>query len=70
MLSDDDAARQALVAGINHFATLTNCRIVAEGVETESEVDALCRLGVEFGQGFLFGHPEPVDAYRDRAERG
>jgi EAL domain-containing protein (putative c-di-GMP-specific phosphodiesterase class I)/DNA-binding response OmpR family regulator len=61
---DDDPARQALVAGIHHFATLTNCRIVAEGVETETEADALRRLGVDFGQGFLFGHPEPIDAYR------
>src|SRR3981081_4703015 len=41
---DDDPARQALVAGIHHFATLTNCRIVAEGVETETEADALRRL--------------------------
>jgi EAL domain-containing protein (putative c-di-GMP-specific phosphodiesterase class I) len=58
---DDDTARQALVAGINHFATLTNCRIIAEGIETEFESDALRRVGIEFGQGFLFGHPTPVD---------
>jgi EAL domain-containing protein (putative c-di-GMP-specific phosphodiesterase class I)/FixJ family two-component response regulator len=58
---DDDTARQALVAGINHFATLTNCRIIAEGIETEGESDALRRVGIEFGQGFLFGHPTPVD---------
>lgn len=61
---DDDTARQALVAGINHFATLTTCRVIAEGVETEAEADALRRLGIEFGQGFLFGEPKPVDAYR------
>jgi EAL domain-containing protein (putative c-di-GMP-specific phosphodiesterase class I)/DNA-binding NarL/FixJ family response regulator len=58
---DDDTARQALVAGINHFATLTNCRIIAEGIETEGESDALRRVGIEFGQGFLFGRPAPVD---------
>jgi EAL domain-containing protein (putative c-di-GMP-specific phosphodiesterase class I)/CheY-like chemotaxis protein len=58
---DDDTARQALVAGINHFATLTNCRIIAEGIETEGESDALRRVGIEFGQGFLFGHPTSVE---------
>ena len=60
---DDDTARQALVAGINHFATLTNSRIIAEGVETDVECKALRRLGIDFGQGYLFGHPEPVAAY-------
>jgi len=58
---ENDTARQALVAGINHFAALTNCRIIAEGVETDVECEALRRLGIDFGQGFLFGHPEPVE---------
>ena len=66
---DGDTARQALVAGIHHFATLTNCRIVAEGVETDAEAEVLRRLGVDFGQGFLFGHPQPVDAYLAVARR-
>ena len=60
---ENDTARQALVAGITHFATLTNCCIIAEGVETDIECDALLRLGIGFGQGYLFGHPEPVEAY-------
>ena len=60
---ENDTARQALVAGINHFATLTNSRVIAEGVETDVECKALRRLGIDFGQGYLFGHPEPVDAY-------
>jgi EAL domain-containing protein (putative c-di-GMP-specific phosphodiesterase class I)/FixJ family two-component response regulator len=67
---EDDTARQALVAGINHFATLTNCRIVAEGVETETEADALGRLGIEFGQGFLFGHPATVEELASANARG
>jgi EAL domain-containing protein (putative c-di-GMP-specific phosphodiesterase class I) len=58
---DDDTARQALVAGIHHFATLTNCRVIAEGIETEGESETLRRIGIEFGQGYLFGRPAPVD---------
>ena len=62
---ENDTARQALVVGIKHFATLTSCRIIAEGIETEVECQALRRLGIDFGQGFLFGRPEPVDSYRE-----
>jgi PAS domain S-box-containing protein len=59
---DDDMAQQALVTGINHFAMLTNCRMIAEGIETESEAQALRHLGIEFGQGFLVGYPQPAEA--------
>ncbi|MDX1569136.1 MAG: EAL domain-containing protein [Xanthomonadales bacterium] len=31
---------------------------LAEGIETEAEFDAVRKLGVEFGQGYLFGRPE------------
>jgi EAL domain-containing protein (putative c-di-GMP-specific phosphodiesterase class I) len=66
---DSDPARQALVAGMAHFARRTNARLLAEGVESEAEAEALHELGVELGQGYLFGRPEPVAVgagpYRD-----
>jgi EAL domain-containing protein (putative c-di-GMP-specific phosphodiesterase class I) len=37
-----------------------NARLIAEGVETEAEFDALVELGVELGQGFLFGRSGPI----------
>ncbi|HUF85410.1 MAG TPA: EAL domain-containing protein, partial [Acidimicrobiia bacterium] len=57
---DGDTARQAIVAGISHFARLTECRVVAEGIETEAEAATLRHLGVELGQGYLFGVPAPA----------
>ncbi|MGZ8438086.1 MAG: EAL domain-containing protein, partial [Candidatus Limnocylindrales bacterium] len=51
-------------------------RLIAEGVETAEEADTLTSLGVEFGQGYLFGRPEPIEAWvgagqgRDRGDRG
>jgi EAL domain-containing protein (putative c-di-GMP-specific phosphodiesterase class I) len=39
------------------------CRLIAEGVETIEEAKTLARLGMEFGQGYLFGHPEPVGTW-------
>lgn len=55
---DEDGARQALVAGMVHFASVTGCALVAEGIETQEELDALGRLGIPLGQGFLLGRPE------------
>lgn len=35
--------------------------VVAEGIETRAQADALRELGVEYGQGYLFGRPLPLD---------
>jgi EAL domain-containing protein (putative c-di-GMP-specific phosphodiesterase class I) len=57
---DGDPQRQALAAGLAHFASRGGCQLIAEGVEREAEARALEDLGVEFGQGYLFGRPEPM----------
>lgn len=50
---------RALVAGIVEIARSGAAEIVAERVETEAEAAVLQSLGVQFGQGWLFGKPEP-----------
>jgi EAL domain-containing protein (putative c-di-GMP-specific phosphodiesterase class I) len=35
--------------------------VIAEGIETEDELDALREIGFKFGQGFYFGMPAPID---------
>jgi len=60
---DADVRRQAMIVGIGHFSLTTGCRLIAEGAETEAEARMLNELGVEFGQGYLFGHPEPAEAW-------
>ena len=57
---DTDPARQALVAGLVHFAEAIDVMLIAEGVETRAECQTLIRLGVRVGQGFLFGRPAPI----------
>lgn len=61
---DDDPARQALVAGLSHFASRTGSQLIAEGVETDTEHKMLSELEVALGQGFLFGEPLPAGAPR------
>lgn len=55
---DVDPARQALIAGLRHFADQTGARLVAEGIEREAELDTLVGLRVDLGQGYLLGRPE------------
>jgi EAL domain-containing protein (putative c-di-GMP-specific phosphodiesterase class I) len=52
-----DTARQALIAGMAYFAVKTGCVLVAEGIETQAERDALRSLAVPLGQGYLLGRP-------------
>jgi EAL domain-containing protein (putative c-di-GMP-specific phosphodiesterase class I) len=52
-----DLTRQALIVALLHFATATDCRLIAEGIETEAERAVLEKLEVPFGQGYLFGRP-------------
>ncbi len=57
---DTDSARQAMVVGLRHFARATGCRLIAEGIETDDELDMLRSLGIALGQGYRLGRPEAV----------
>jgi EAL domain-containing protein (putative c-di-GMP-specific phosphodiesterase class I) len=54
---DIDPARRALAAALVYFANDTQSQIIAEGVETESELSILKFLGITMGQGYLLGRP-------------
>jgi EAL domain-containing protein (putative c-di-GMP-specific phosphodiesterase class I) len=54
---DIDPARRALAAALVYFAKDTQSQIIAEGVETESELAVLKFLGIPMGQGYLLGRP-------------
>lgn len=58
-----DLTRQALIVGLRHFARATNGWLIAEGVETEEERQTLLGLGLEYGQGYLFGRPAPASTW-------
>ena len=51
------SGRRQLVAALVECAHECKARVVAEGIERVGEFEAMRDLGVDFGQGFYFGHP-------------
>jgi EAL domain-containing protein (putative c-di-GMP-specific phosphodiesterase class I) len=56
----DDPSRRALTAALTLFARETGSDLIAEGVETETELAMLRALGVDRVQGYLLGRPLPL----------
>jgi EAL domain-containing protein (putative c-di-GMP-specific phosphodiesterase class I) len=59
---DHDPARRALAAALIRYARETHAEIVAEGVETQAELDTLRELGIAKAQGYFFGRPVSLAA--------
>ena len=57
----DDALN--IIRLITGMAKSLNMKAVAEGVETQEQLESLQALGCDFAQGYLFGKPQPcIDA--------
>ena len=56
---DVDREAQAIVKAIVSLGGSLNLQVIAEGVETEAQRDALSAVGCRAYQGFLFGRPGP-----------
>jgi EAL domain-containing protein (putative c-di-GMP-specific phosphodiesterase class I) len=54
---DTDPARRAVAVGLITVATEIGARVVAEGIESISEMNAVVDAGICYGQGFLLGPP-------------
>ncbi len=48
-----------LVVGLVNLCSEFGARVVAEGIETEEELEAVISAGVDFGQGFYLQRPNP-----------
>jgi EAL domain-containing protein (putative c-di-GMP-specific phosphodiesterase class I) len=57
--ADTDPVRAALAEMMGEFAGRIDAWLLAEGMETTSELAAFLRLGVPLGQGWVLGRPSP-----------
>jgi EAL domain-containing protein (putative c-di-GMP-specific phosphodiesterase class I) len=57
---DTDLTKKALIERLTAFGDEVGVEVVAEGIETASELETLRILGVRNGQGFLLGRPGPI----------
>lgn len=59
---DIDSNRKSLdvVRAIVSLARTFNLKIVGEGIEEASQIDALAAIGCDYGQGYFFSKPVPV----------
>lgn len=59
---DTSPAGRALCAAVVSFAGRIGAQVVAEGIETQSELSAVTELGMRAGQGFYLGRPSLMRA--------
>lgn len=57
---DSDPVRQKVVLSLASLATVLGMQVVAEGVETSAERDAVVRLGCTYVQGYALARPGPA----------
>ncbi len=50
-----------LIKGIRTISHQMGCTVVAEGIETTEQWELLRKLGIDYGQGYLFSKPMPID---------
>ncbi len=61
-----DVGTIAIVQAVATLGRSLTMRVNAEGIETEQQFELLRTMGCDEGQGYLFGHPSPADAFERR----
>lgn len=61
--TDGSSGSTPIVRAILALADSQGMQVIAEGIETEQQRASLAAIGCEFGQGFLFAHPQPADVW-------
>lgn len=65
-----DETKQLLIKALSEFGKNAGIFVIAEGIETEAELETLVGLGIGYGQGFFLGCPDPdfKDISKDKAD--
>lgn len=62
-----DPVKRQFVKSIQEIATISGTTVIAEGIETQDELELIGELGVAFGQGYRIARPheEPIRTVPD-----
>lgn len=65
----DDRIKREFVRFIRDISSRTDCRVIAEGIETANEYQTLVDLGIDNMQGYYLGYPQaqPLPAVHSMA---
>ena len=55
---EDESLRSTLIPESIRIGRAVKAKIIAEGIENESQQMLLKNMGVEFGQGYFFAQPQ------------
>jgi EAL domain-containing protein (putative c-di-GMP-specific phosphodiesterase class I) len=58
---EDDADDAEIVRAVVAMSLAMRLEVVAEGIETAGQRDMLQQIGVQLGQGWFFGRPQPAE---------
>jgi len=64
-----DPRGREMLRAIIAFGTALDIEVIAEGIETLEQLDALRALGCRYGQGFLLGRPAPISSIEREVSR-
>ena len=59
---NNQAVKVQTLKGLTRLAETFGTLLVAEGIETEAELQVVRDLGIDFGQGYFLGRPDPEPA--------
>ena len=60
---DKSHVKREMTRALKAFAEKMESRIIAEGIEHESERRTLVDLGIDYGQGYLLARPAPLENF-------
>ena len=60
---EDDARSRQILASIIAMAVGLHMDVIAEGVETQRQADALAAIGCRYMQGYYYGKPMPQSEF-------
>jgi len=64
----EDTVDSAIAETVTRLGALLDIPVIAEGIETQAQLDALQALGCDAGQGFFLARPDSFDGMTERLD--